>query len=73
MGCPSLLLYCVCFFAQGYPMVERAVSDLDIELEDGMEDSMYLDILFGSLRDILDEQRPELVVYQVFPDTWATS
>uniref|UniRef100_A0A7S4FII5 Histone deacetylase domain-containing protein n=1 Tax=Eutreptiella gymnastica TaxID=73025 RepID=A0A7S4FII5_9EUGL len=56
---------------KGYPMVERAVSDLDIELEDGMEDSMYLDILFGSLRDILDEQRPELVVYQAGVDPLA--
>jgi len=49
---------------RGYPQVDRARSDLDIELEDGTGDDRYLGCLRNALPRLLDDFRPQLIVYQ---------
>ena len=48
--------------AHNYPF-RKERSDLDVELEDGMEDSGYLEALGRHLEPVLDTARPDLVVY----------
>eukprot|EP00668_Euglena_longa_P035008 GGOE01044952.1.p3 GENE.GGOE01044952.1~~GGOE01044952.1.p3 ORF type:complete len:125 (+),score=31.44 GGOE01044952.1:810-1184(+) len=49
---------------KGYPMADRAVSDLDIDLPDGMGDEAYLDILSTTLPKLIQDLQPRLIVYQ---------
>lgn len=49
---------------RGYPQVDRARSDLDLELEDGTGDDRYLGCLRNALPRLLDDFRPQLIVYQ---------
>lgn len=43
-------------------------SDLDVALEDGLEDEEYLHILSRYLPDVLDEVKPDLVLYDAGVD-----
>eukprot|EP00667_Euglena_gracilis_P015559 EG_transcript_16186 len=49
---------------KGYPMADRAVSDMDVDLPDGMGDDAYMDILSATLPKLIEELRPGLIVYQ---------
>ena len=49
--------------AKNYPM-QKEVSDLDVELEDGTEDKEYLRILDHHLKRLLDEVVPDFIFYQ---------
>jgi acetoin utilization deacetylase AcuC-like enzyme len=49
--------------AGNYPM-ERPPSDLDVPLPDGTGDETYLKELRAHYPKLLDEQRPELILYQ---------
>jgi acetoin utilization deacetylase AcuC-like enzyme len=51
-----------------YPVKER--SDLDIGLDDFTEDEEYLVRLEGALPRVLDEHRPEIVLYQAGADPY---
>ncbi|PSC02745.1 histone deacetylase [Alsobacter soli] len=52
---------------KNYP-VRRAVSDLDIDLPDGMEDGAYLARLAEVLPGLVDRTRPDLVFYNAGVD-----
>jgi acetoin utilization deacetylase AcuC-like enzyme len=52
--------------ARNYPM-QKAVSDLDMPLDDQMEDDAYLDVLGDTLPGLLD-QRPDLVFFNAGVD-----
>eukprot|EP00667_Euglena_gracilis_P027637 EG_transcript_34334 len=45
-------------------MADRAVSDMDVDLPDGMGDDAYMDILSATLPKLIEELRPGLIVYQ---------
>jgi acetoin utilization deacetylase AcuC-like enzyme len=45
-----------------YPF-HKEKSDLDIELEDGMDDSAYLEILYEHLPPLINKVQPQLVFY----------
>ncbi len=47
---------------RNYPFPKPA-SDLDVGLEDGVDDQRYLEILGRSLDQVLEEGRPEVVLY----------
>jgi acetoin utilization deacetylase AcuC-like enzyme len=49
-----------------YPIKEE--SDLDIQLENGVGDEAYLQLLRAHLPKLLDEFRPELILYQAGAD-----
>src|ERR1051325_4547447 len=51
-----------------YPIKEK--SDLDIHLPDGIGDDQYLEHLKRSVPSILDEFRPELILYQAGVDPY---
>ncbi|MDZ7361818.1 MAG: histone deacetylase [candidate division KSB1 bacterium] len=51
-----------------YPLKEK--SDLDIHLENGIKDKEYLQHLHDHLPRILDEFRPELILYQAGADPY---
>lgn len=42
----------------------KSVSTLDVPLADGMEDAEYLAVLATYLPDVLDQYRPDLILYQ---------
>jgi acetoin utilization deacetylase AcuC-like enzyme len=44
--------------------VRKAISTLDVPLADGMEDAEYLAVLATHLPDVLDQYRPDLILYQ---------
>lgn len=46
-------------------------SDLDVELPDGADDSLYLDLLTASLDRVLPAARPDLVIYLAGADPFA--
>lgn len=52
--------------ARNYPM-QKAISDLDVPLDDHLEDDAYLDILAGNLPGLLARQ-PDLVFYNAGVD-----
>lgn len=52
--------------ARNYPM-QKAVSDLDMPLDDQMEDDAYLDVLGDTLPGLLD-RRPDLVFFNAGVD-----
>ena len=56
--------------AKNFP-VRKARSTLDVALPDGVEDDEYLDVLETTLAPLLDEVRPELILYQAGVDPYA--
>jgi acetoin utilization deacetylase AcuC-like enzyme len=46
----------------------KAVSTLDVPLADGMEDEEYLDLLDHHLPRMIDDSRPDLILYQAGVD-----
>jgi acetoin utilization deacetylase AcuC-like enzyme len=56
---------------KNYPL-HKERSDLDVELEDGIEDDEYLDILTKNLSSIDKEFKPQFVFYQSGVDVLAT-
>jgi acetoin utilization deacetylase AcuC-like enzyme len=55
--------------ARNYPFQKEA-SDLDVELDDGLEDAAYLAILERHLGSVLDAARPDLVFYLAGADPY---
>jgi acetoin utilization deacetylase AcuC-like enzyme len=51
-----------------YPAKEK--SDLDIGLDDGTGDDVYLELLAGALPKVFDAARPDLVLYQAGVDCY---
>ena len=47
---------------KNYPF-RKVAGTLDIELEDGVEDAEYLDILSGALPQVLSQSKPDIVFY----------
>ncbi len=56
--------------AKNFP-VRKACSTLDVALPDGVDDDGYLDALDRSLVPMLDEMRPDLILYQAGVDPFA--
>lgn len=56
---------------KNYPF-HKEKSDLDIELEDGTDDTTYLKILSETLPKLLDEVNPEFIFYQSGVDVIAS-
>ena len=54
-----------------YPL-QKEQSDVDVELEDGIQDKEYLTLLARNLDDILDSFQPDFVFYQCGVDILAT-
>ena len=48
----------------------KSVSDLDVGLETGLADSAYLEVVEQTLIRLLDEQQPDLVLYDAGADVW---
>lgn len=46
-----------------YPLIKE-ISDLDVPLEDGTEDRVYLSILHNRLAQLLDEVQPDFIFFQ---------
>ncbi|AEV33963.1 deacetylase, histone deacetylase/acetoin utilization protein [Owenweeksia hongkongensis DSM 17368] len=56
---------------KNYPMHKES-SDLDIELPDGTEDSLYLQTLENNLPRLIDEVQPDFIFFQSGVDILAT-
>jgi acetoin utilization deacetylase AcuC-like enzyme len=56
--------------AKNFP-VRKACSTLDVALPDGVDDDGYLDALDRSLVPMLNEMRPDLILYQAGVDPFA--
>jgi acetoin utilization deacetylase AcuC-like enzyme len=54
-----------------YPL-QKEQSDVDVELEDGIQDKEYLALLANNLDDILNKFEPDFVFYQCGVDILAT-
>lgn len=54
-----------------YPL-QKEISDVDVELEDGIQDKEYLSLLAKNLDDILNRFQPDFVFYQCGVDILAT-
>jgi acetoin utilization deacetylase AcuC-like enzyme len=54
-----------------YPL-QKELSDVDVELEDGIQDKEYLALLAKNLDDILNDIQPDFVFYQCGVDILAT-
>jgi len=52
-----------------YPSL-KPPSDLDIGLDDGTTDDEYLELLAGALPEVLDQPRPELILYLAGADPY---
>ena len=57
--------------ATNYPMFKEK-SDLDIPLKNGTDDETYLKILNETLPKLLDEEKPDFIMYQAGVDVLAT-
>ena len=49
--------------AKNYPM-QKEVSDLDVELEDGASDKIYLNTLKHHVEELLDKVQPDFIFFQ---------
>lgn len=49
----------------------KSRSDLDVGLDPGMTDQAYLDVVETTLVQLLDEQQPDLVLYDAGVDVWS--
>jgi acetoin utilization deacetylase AcuC-like enzyme len=56
--------------ARNFPF-DKAVSDLDVPLDDGTDDAAYLSALHDALDRALAASRPELVIYNAGVDVFA--
>ncbi len=68
-GRPGIATYSI-HAAKNFP-VRKARSTLDVELPDLVEDDDYLDTLERTLAPMLDEVRPQLILYQAGVDPLA--
>ena len=68
-GHPGIATYSI-HADKNFP-VRKARSTLDVPLPDGTGDAAYLDILERTLTPLLDEVRPQLVLYQAGVDPYA--
>jgi len=57
--------------AKNYPF-KKEKSDLDLELEDGCTDEVYLEVLKNTLPELLEKQAPDFVFYLSGVDVLAT-
>lgn len=48
----------------------KSASDLDIGLDKHLQDRAYLEVVEQTLNQLLDEQQPELVLYDAGADVW---
>ena len=55
--------------AMNYPL-QKQISDLDVELDDGAQDEAYLEALEKGLRLALDRSRPDLGIYLAGADPY---
>lgn len=53
--------------AKNFPFRKQR-SDLDVELDDGLDDEGYLQVLAGHLPDLIEEVRPDIVLYDAGVD-----
>jgi acetoin utilization deacetylase AcuC-like enzyme len=65
-GRPEIATYSI-HAEKNFP-VRKARSSLDVALPDGIDDAAYLDILQQTLVPLLDEVRPDLILYQAGVD-----
>lgn len=56
---------------KNYPF-HKEISDLDIELEDGTDDKIYLSILDQQIKHVMDMYEPDMIFYQSGVDVIAT-
>lgn len=49
----------------------KSRSDLDVGLDPGLTDQAYLDVVETTLVQLLDEQQPDLVLYDAGVDVWS--
>lgn len=68
-GRPEIATYSI-HAEKNFP-VRKARSSLDVALPDGVDDAGYLDILQQTLVPLLDEVRPNLILYQAGVDPFA--
>ena len=68
-GRPGIATYSI-HAAKNFP-ARKARSTLDVALADGVGDDEYLDTLEATLVPLLDEVRPELILYQAGVDPFA--
>ncbi len=68
-GRPEIATYSI-HAEKNFP-VRKARSSLDVALPDGIDDAAYLDILQQTLVPLLDEVRPDLILYQAGVDPFA--
>ncbi len=68
-GRPEIATYSI-HAEKNFP-VRKARSSLDVALPDGVDDAGYLDILQQTLVPLLDEVRPDLILYQAGVDPFA--
>jgi acetoin utilization deacetylase AcuC-like enzyme len=68
-GRPGIATYSI-HAAKNFP-ARKARSTLDVALADGVEDEEYLQTLEGTLTPMLDDQRPQLILYQAGVDPFA--
>ncbi len=68
-GRPEIATYSI-HAEKNFP-VRKARSSLDVALPDGVDDVAYLDILQQTLVPLLDEVRPDLILYQAGVDPFA--
>ena len=50
--------------------LENKKSDLDVGLDIGLEDKAYLDVVEKTLLQLIEEQKPDLVLYDAGVDIW---
>jgi acetoin utilization deacetylase AcuC-like enzyme len=68
-GRPGIATYSI-HAEKNFP-VRKACSTLDVPLPDGVDDDGYLDALASTLTPMLDEMRPDLILYQAGVDPFA--
>ena len=68
-GRPEIATYSI-HAEKNFP-VRKARSTVDVPLADGIDDAAYLSTLEGTLVPLLDEFRPELILYQAGVDPYA--
>lgn len=69
VGRPGIATYSI-HAEKNFP-ARKARSTLDVPLADGIGDAAYLDTLRATLRPLLDELRPDLILYQAGIDPLA--
>merc|ERR1712000_586746 len=48
----------------------KSASDLDVGLDTGLADDAYLSVVEATLLQLLDEQQPDLVLFDAGADVW---